>query len=139
MLGSLELSNLILRDNTQFDSMPTDYYWHEIIRREQAGEEFMDEYEDTHPISLIRTVVCPACGVQLAVDLEDYLWDETCNDDDSDNGMGSDTVFSFDSDGAFFCEDCGKAIRVSGWIREYPVGAYDSECISVELKEEDDE
>ena len=57
MLGSLELSNLILRDNSQLDSMPTDYYWHEIARREQAGEEFMDEYEDTHPISLIRTIV----------------------------------------------------------------------------------
>lgn len=139
MLGSLELSNLILRDNTQFDSMPTDYYWHEIARREQAGEEFMDEYENTHPISLIRTVVCPACGAQLAVDLEDYLWDETVNDDDFDNGMGPSMVFSFDSKDAFFCEDCGKTIRVSGWVREYPIGAYDSEDISVELQEEDNE
>lgn len=139
MLGSLELSNLMLRDNTQFEFMPTDYYWHEIARREQAGEKFMDEYEDTHPISLIRTVTCPACGAKLAVDLEDYLWDKTCNDDDSDNRMGPDVVFSFDSEDTFFCKDCGKAIRVSGWIREYPIGAYDSEEISVELQEEDNE
>lgn len=62
MLGSLKLSNLMLRDQAQFETMPTDYYWQEIKFREQAGEAFMDEYEDTHPISLIRTITCPACG-----------------------------------------------------------------------------
>ena len=38
MLGSLELSNLMLRDNAQFETMTTDYYWQEIKFREQAGE-----------------------------------------------------------------------------------------------------
>ena len=139
MLGSLDLSNLILRDNAQFETMPTDYYWQEIKLREQAGEAFMDEYEDTHPISLIRTITCPACGARLAVDLEDYLWDETCHEDGSDNGMGADMVYSFDSDDACRCDTCGKLLRVSGWIREYPVGAYDSENIDVEPQEDEDE
>jgi len=139
MLGSLELSNLLLRNNEQYGTLPVDIYMAEITRRENAGEVFMDVIEDTHPISLLRTVVCPACGARFAIDLEDYLWDETANESHSEDDMGPDMVFSFESNDEFVCEDCGKIIQVSGWIREYPIGAYDSEDILVELQEGTDE
>jgi hypothetical protein len=36
------------------------------------------------------------------------------------------------------CPKCGRLIRISGWIREYPIGGYDSEDIDVVDQEEED-
>jgi len=46
--------------------------------------------------------------------------------------MGPEIVYSFDSDDIYECPKCGNSIHISGWIREYPIGAYDSEDIVVE-------
>lgn len=48
------------------------------------------------------------------------------------NGMGPDIVYSFNSEDSYECPKCSKVIQIVGWIREYPVGAYDSEDINVE-------
>ena len=58
------------------------------------------------------------------------------NPDESDNCMGPDMVYSFDSEENYHCDYCGKLLRIEGWIREYPMGAYDSEDVNVEGIEE---
>lgn len=88
-------------------------------------------------LSLIRTVECPDCGVEFEVDLEEYLQDVSCFE--NENGMGHDVVYSFDSDSNCECPYCGKIIHVTGWIREYPTGVLDSEDIIVDLWEDDDQ
>lgn len=88
-------------------------------------------------LSLIRTIECPDCGVEFEVDLEEYLQDVSCFE--NENGMGHDAVYSFDSGSNCECPYCGKIIHVTGWIREYPTGVLDSEDIIVDLWEDDDQ
>lgn len=137
--NSLSLLAEILDDKVEYETFPTDHYWNVINCREAAGEEFMD-FEDLYgyqAVSLTREVVCPHCGVKQEIDLEDYIIDESS--DESENGMGPDMVYSFDTeDGYEYC-DCGRFFRVSGWIREYPMGAYDSESIDVEKVDGEEE
>ena len=54
---------------------------------------------------------------------------------EKDNGMGPDAVHSFDSEANCECPYCGKILHIEGWIREYPIGAFDSE--EIELDDED--
>jgi len=129
MLGSLRLSEEMLTGDIQYESMNTDYYWDVIIQREHEGEEFMDD-DYYWEIDLTRTLTCPFCKTDQDVDLEDYLYDQSS--DEKENGMGPDIVYSFDSDENHECPHCGKRFKVYGWIREYPMGAYDSEDIFVE-------
>lgn len=130
--NSLYLLNDLLEAKEEFESFHTDHYWNVITERESKGEEFID-VEDMYgyrPISLIRTVQCPYCGEELEVDLEDYEIDTS--NYDSENGMGEDIVYSFDSEDNIECLACQRKYHVSGWIREYPMGAYDSEDVSVD-------
>jgi len=55
--------------------------------------------------------------------------------------MGPDLVYSFNSEDCYECPECGHTLKIEGWIREYPMGAYDSEDIKVEDcgGDEDDE
>lgn len=133
MRGSLLLAEELLENDVQYDSMSTDYFWNEIQQKEKEGEAFMDvnEMYDYRPVPLMRTVKCPHCCVEQKVDLENYLRDETSNESSFDNDMGSDRVYSFDTEDNRECEKCGKVFQVEGWIREYPTGAYDSEHIEV--------
>ena len=36
------------------------------------------------------------------------------------------------------CPYCGKILHITGWIREYPLGALDSEEIDVNLLEDEE-
>lgn len=47
-------------------------------------------------------------------------------------------MYSFDSEDNYRCPECGTAIRIEGWIREYPIGAYDSEDIIINSFEEEE-
>ena len=85
------------------------------------------------PVSLVRSVECPHCHTEQEIDLEDYVYNESS--DERESGMGPDIVYSFDTNEYFECSYCGKVFRVSGWIREYPMGAYDSEDILIEALE----
>ncbi len=138
MRGSLLLSEELLENDVQYDSMVTDYFWNEIQQREQAGEEFIDvnNMYDYRAVSLIRTVKCPHCSGKQEVNLEEYMWDETSNESRFDDDMGADLVYSFDTEDNHECEKCGRLFQVEGWIREYPIGAYDSENIEVHLIED---
>jgi len=134
MRGSLLLAEELLENNVQYDSMSTDYFWNKIQQKEQEGEVLMDVIDmyGYHPVPLMRTIKCPHCSVEKEVDLEDYLLDETSNE----NSMGPDIMYSFDTEDNCKCKKCGKVFRVEGWIREYPIGAYDSEHIEVHLMED---
>lgn len=138
MRGSLLLAEELLENDVQYDSMSTDYFWNEIQQKEQEGEMFMDVngIYDYRPVSLLRTVKCPHCSAEQEIDLEDYLWDETSNESRFEDDMGPDIVYSFDTEDNCECKKCGRVFRVEGWIREYPIGAYDSEHIEVYLMED---
>jgi DNA-binding transcriptional MerR regulator len=138
MSGSLLLSQELLENDVQYDSIPTDYFWNGIQQKEQEGEAFMhvNDVYDYRPVPLMRIVKCPLCSADQEVDLEDYLWDETSNENSFDNDMGPDIMYSFDTEDNCECEKCGEVFRVEGWIREYPIGAYDSEHIEVHLMED---
>lgn len=70
------------------------------------------------------------CGHEENVDLEDFMYDESSYE--KENGMGPDLVYSFNSEDCYECPECGHTLKIEGWIREYPMGAYDSEDIKVE-------
>lgn len=129
--NALLMLSALISDRAEFETLDVDHYWRIINQKEEAGEEFID-VEDMYgyrPVSLIRDIRCPHCGSFFEVDLEDYVFDQSSYE--NENGMGPDCVYSFDSEECQECPECGKAIRIKGWIREYPMGAYDSEDIEV--------
>ena len=134
--SALSLSAELLDAGVQYDSMPSDYYLTEITRRESEGEEFMDFDDWQFELEMMEDIKCPNCGAEDTVDLEDYVYSESS--DERENGMGPDFVRYFDSEQSYECPDCGKIIRISGWKREYPMGAFDSEDVDVALVEEND-
>ncbi|MDE1549835.1 MerR family transcriptional regulator [Jeotgalibaca caeni] len=135
MRGSLLLAEELLKEDIQYETMPVGCFWSMIQEKEREGEVFMDLY-DYYPVSSLRIVKCPHCTANQEIDFEDYLWDETFNESHSDNDMGSDIIYSFDTEDNYLCRKCGNGFRVEGWIREYPVGAYDSENIEILVMEE---
>jgi DNA-binding transcriptional MerR regulator len=136
--NALSLLSELIEDKEEFETFHTERYWNIIVEREAKGEEFVD-FEDLYgyqPVSLIRTVTCPHCGEELEVDLEDYETDVSSYDNEI--GMGEDMVYSFDSEDNIECLACQGKYRVSGWVREYPIGAYDSEEVDVEALPEEE-
>lgn len=131
--NSLDLLSIILNSNTEFDSFDTEHYYNIIQKREAVGDKFID-IENYNSISFIRNVKCIHCGSNLNIDLEDYLYSNYSFE--KDNGMGPDIVYEFDSEKNCNCPNCSKKIRIYGWIREYPIGCYDSEDIKCDDIEE---
>lgn len=130
--NALLMLTTIIADQAEFETFDTDHYWGIIDEREKSGQEFID-IEDLYgyqPVSLVREIQCPHCQEYFVVDLEEYVYDQSSYE--RENGMGPDCVYSFNSEDSQFCPECGKAVGIKGWIREYPMGAYDSEDIDVE-------
>lgn len=137
--NALLMLNTMLDDNAEFETLDTDHYWKVIHGKETAGEAFIN-IEDMYgyqAVSLIRDIECPHCGESFEVDLEDYLLGT--NSYESENGMGPDCLFEFDSEENHECPECGRKVNIRGWIREYPMGAYDSEEINVDVIDEEEE
>ncbi len=137
--NALDMLSSLISDKAEFETFDTDRYWSIIHEKEEAGERFVN-VEDTYgyrAVSLIRDIQCPHCGKTFEVDLEEYLYDESSYE--SENGMGPDCVYSFDTEEYHVCPECGEVVKVEGWIREYPMGAYDSESIHVEAIETGEE
>ena len=103
--------------------------WNVISANMANGIHYYDEFEDTG-IDFSRTVTCPCCKKEISINLDDYIYDTSS--DEKENGMGPDCVYYFDSGEEVTCDNCSSIVRISGWIREYPIGAYDSENIDVE-------
>lgn len=138
--NSLELFSQILDEKAEFETFETKHFWTIIQQREADGDEFIS-FKDLYgyeSLTLVRTIECPHCHEVQEIDLEDYVYDQS--GDERENGMGLDIAYSFDTEEYFECHYCEKRFQVSGWIREYPIGAYDSEDIFVEaLDGKDDE
>lgn len=130
--NSLELLSQILDARAEYHTFETKRFWGFIQEREEDGDEFIS-FEDLYgyeTVSLIRIIGCPYCHENQEIDLEDYVYDQS--GDEKENGMGPEIVYSFDTEEDLACFCCGRHFRVSGWIREYPIGAYDSEDVFVE-------
>lgn len=99
-------------------------YYNKVRINEYVPEEDYD-WEMDH-ISLKRVIECPHCGIANRIDFTDVSesWTE-------DRQMGEEITYSFDIDN-FECQSCGKIFHVSGYICEYPIGAYNYEEIKVE-------
>lgn len=137
--NALVMLSSLISDRAEFETFDTNHYWSVINEKEAAGEEFID-IEDMYgyrAVSLIKEIQCPHCGSSYEVDLEDYMYDQSS--DERENGMGSDCVYSFDSEENYECPDCGQVVRIERWIREYPMAAYDSEEINTEIVDVDGE
>lgn len=86
---------------------------------------------DTEHISLKRVIDCPYCDVANKCDFEEAY--EPSYDERS---MGVEITYNFDWK-SYECCSCRRIIHISGYISEYPVGAYDHENIKVEKVEDD--
>lgn len=137
--NALSLLSDMLDDKVEFETFNTDYYWEAIAKRESEGEEFFDleEMYKYQSVFLIRSICCPYCYKENKVDLEEYMYNQSTYE--KENGMGQDVVYSFNSENNYQCPECDATIQIEGWIREYPIGAYDSENINVQVIVEDEE
>ena len=94
-------------------------------------EEECEMMEFDH-ISLKRAIRCPYCKAKNRMDLGED-WEITS----SERQMGAETMYEFDLE--VECDSCGKQFQVSGYICEYPVGAFNDENIEVTPLEDKDE
>ncbi len=94
-----------------------------------------DEYDDwdTGHISLKRVIDCPYCGSANKCDFEDE-----CETSYDERAMGEEITYNFNWE-SYECCNCGKLMSITGYICEYPAGAYNYEDINVEKIEEDDD
>ena len=105
------------------------------------GDDLSDDEKDAYAMAhfyqnfFTENIKCPYCKHIRSVNLEDYVifsgeygyYDE----DEDDEGMGPESVYDIDSKDEYVCPHCGKTVHIEGWIREYPMGAYDSSEIYV--------
>lgn len=133
--GAVALSSLLMREGA--DYLAIEHYWESVHQREREGEQFDEPELENQTIALDRLVKCPVCGKYQEIDFEDYIVDNVSNPSSREDDMGEDIVYTFDSENSLKCSHCGRRFRVRGWIREYPVGAYDSESIEVTVNEEE--
>lgn len=94
-------------------------------RNKDIIDKWLDDEWLDDSFDLKRNIECPYCGKTNEADLSDE-----CNVSSSERPMGADTLYEFDTI-ANWCSYCGKQFRLSGYIREYPVGALDSENIEI--------
>lgn len=109
-------------------------YYNKVRVNEYVAEEDECEWGMEH-IELKRVIDCPYCGYGNGIDFED-----DCDSWSEERQMGPQITYSFDLEN-FECGSCGKEFHISGYICEYPVGAYNYEDIKVErndAEEEDD-
>ena len=105
----------------------------EYTQEDEAEEDYDYNQEwEMEGISLKRIIDCPYCKTGNAMDFS-----EDCDTSYDKRQMGEEITYSFDREDCECCS-CGKRFRVSGYICEYPVGAYNYEQIDVE-KIEDEE
>lgn len=131
--GAVALSTLLLSEGVDYSTIGQ--YWDSVRQREMAGEQFDEPEMEYQTIALDRLIKCPVCGQYHEIDFEDYIINTTANPSTRDEDMGGDIVYDFDTEDNLKCDHCGCHFRARGWVREYPLGAYDSESIEVSVSE----
>lgn len=98
----------------------------EKVKLQQVAEEIGDDttWKDDR-ISLQRAVECPYCKAKNRIDLEDEGTVST-----SERQIGDEVVYEFENV-EFQCYSCGQTFTVSGYISEYPIGAFNAESLKV--------
>lgn len=134
--GALSLSAWL--EEAGIDYQAAGEYWETVHQRELGGEQFDAPDIDHQTIALDRLVKCPNCGEYHSIDFEDFITDSISNASARDDDMGADTMYYFDTEDALACSTCGCRFRVKGWVREYPIGAYDSESIEITVEESEE-
>lgn len=89
---------------------------------------------DLGGISMKRVIGCPHCGHSNMIDLEEY----GISSSSTERPMGPDVLHEF-SCAEYECHGCGKQFRITGYISEYPLGAYEHEEINVEAIQREEE
>ena len=102
-------------------------YYHKVRINEANQEAQFEEAWDTGHISLKRIIDCPHCGAANRCDFED----ECDVYEDESRPMGCEITYNFDWNN-YECSNCGKKMHITGYICEYPIGAYNFEHISIE-------
>ena len=108
-------------------------YYRQVQLRQIAEETESDDAWEDDRISLQRVVECPYCCAKNRIDLEDEGTETT-----DERQMGYEVVYEFE-DVEFMCHNCGRSVAVSGYISEYPIGAFNAEDLKISPIEEDDE
>ena len=85
----------------------------------------------TDHISQQRLIKCPYpdCGEEFVVDFASFS-----NEQESDGPMGDRCEYVFDTSD-IECPECCRRLHVTGFISEYPIGAYEYEEITIEEDE----
>ena len=98
----------------------------EKVKLQQASEEIGDDTTwEYDRISLQRAIECPYCKVKNRIDLENEGIIST-----SERQMGNEVLYEFENV-EHQCHSCGRAFTVSGYITEYPLGAFNAESLKV--------
>ncbi len=126
-MASLQFAQMIAATGADYNDLDVDRLWDIMQGKVQEGVTFY--MEDDDPRILERHVICPNCGESVLIDLEDYVADTTWTDSQRDDDMGPENLYEFDPDAPCECPNCHKLFTVNGWLREYPIGAYDSDDI----------
>ena len=132
-MASLKLAQMSEATGADYEALDVDRLWEIMKGKEREGAVFY--MEDDDPRILERDVICPCCGERVLVNLEDYVSDTACTESQRDDDMGPDVLYTFNGDDPCECPSCQNSFVISGWLREYPIGAFDSadiETISYE-------
>ena len=137
--NSLALLQNFINQGFTYEGFPAMQQWNVIRANMENGLHYFDEFEDEvfdfeYFDDFIRTIECPYCHNKITVELSDYQYDTSSCGKNDDRGFGC--VHHFDSGEKIVCGKCGIIINVSGWIREYPLGVFDSEHIEVDTIED---
>lgn len=113
-----------VRKSEIFRKALQEYFQKVKIQEYSSFADNCEEWEDDR-ISLKRIVNCPYCGASTMIDLEDE--GEVTS---SERQMGTELLYEF-NDVEFDCVNCKRIFRVTGYISEYPAGAFNFEEINI--------
>lgn len=135
-LASLQMARRIAATGATYDNLDVERWWADMQDEIQNGTRYC--MEDDDPQVLVQPVECPHCGAITTVDLEDYGADPDFESSGREDDMGPAMIYHFDTQEPCQCSACTKRFTIHGWLREYPIGAYDSDGIYTKPYEEED-
>lgn len=102
----------------------------EKVKLQKAAEEIGDDtsWEDNR-ISLQRAVECPSCKARNRIDLKGKGIVSTF-----ERQMGNEVLYEFENV-EYKCRSCGRTFAVSGYVSEYPIGAFNAEKLKIKSTE----
>lgn len=100
-------------------------YCEKVKLQEIASEMDGDQVWENYCLSLQRVVECPYCNSKNRIDLKDK-----CTTTFEERSMGHEVIYKFEEE-KIQCRKCRNIFSVSGYISEYPIGAFNAENIKI--------